>query len=185
MSSSQKTKCEQHIIEMRTDRHFDFSIIEMIIPPRERQINGKQSQCRLVAALRINELYGSLRPISLPFSHRSLNTIAYYFSQAECLTNRRFDIFSDSIRAKLLCAETFWRQDVTRGSRGFQLMKQLRLEAHNPPSHTFRHNLMTWQDLGPIPTGNPSRSSRSDGMLYLVSLVQPSALFLRSNTSCV
>ncbi len=39
--------------------------------------------------------------------------MAYYFSQGNCPFQQSRDIFSDSIRAKLLCAETLWRQDVT------------------------------------------------------------------------
>jgi hypothetical protein len=55
----------------------------------------------------------------------------------------------------------------------------------NALDHTFRHSLITWQDLGPIPTCNPSHSNVSADMSYLVSLIQPSALFLRSRASCV
>ena len=53
----------------------------------------------------------------LVFWHRSLKTMAYYFSHANCPFQPICDIFSDSFRAKLLCAETFWRHNVTRRSR--------------------------------------------------------------------
>jgi hypothetical protein len=80
---------------------------------------------------------GSLRKLSAPFSPRSLNPLTYYFSHGNCPFQRRKDIFSDSLRAKLLCAETFWRQDVTRRSRRFSVHEKGSFACHLSLFHSF------------------------------------------------
>ena len=54
---------------------------------------------------------------SLLFSRRTLKTMAYYFPHGNCPSQQKTDMFSGSVRAKLVCAETFWRHDVTLRSR--------------------------------------------------------------------
>ena len=46
-----------------------------------------------------------------------MKTIEYYFSHDNCPFQRTESTFSDPLRAKLICAETLWRQDVTLGPR--------------------------------------------------------------------